>query len=290
MERELYQQLYRLTYDLARTHRTKHVVHPDWRIVMVWFWAVLHDRPVCWACDRHNWPPQASTLRLPDDSTISRRRRRPQIRTLIDHVQRTLQQRLITRCTTCIIDAKPMPIGHASRDRQATAGYCGAHRLSKGYKLHMICTDQRVPLRWTVRAMNEREPTVADSLIAQLPAGPGTLLADSAYDSNRLYDLAGQRGWQLVATRGNPHAKSLGHHKHSPRRLLVHQQWNQTQRRNVLRPRENIERCFAHQTNTAFGLSPLTNWVRTLERVTAWIDAKITIHLMYLCLRRTQMQ
>jgi hypothetical protein len=52
MEREVYQSLYRVVYDLARVRRTKYVVFPDRVIVLTYFWAVLHDRPVAWACQK----------------------------------------------------------------------------------------------------------------------------------------------------------------------------------------------------------------------------------------------
>ena len=287
MERELYRQLYRLTFDLARTSTTKHVVHPDRRIVMVWLWAALHDRPMAWACDRRNWPPPAAAMTLPSGSTLSRRRRRPEVRDLMRRVEAALIRRLGGRRVLAMIDAKPMPVGSASRDRQATPGHAGGPRLAKGYKLHLICDDRRVPLHWTVRPMNQKEAAVAPDLIARLE-GRGTLLGDNAYDSNRLYDLAGRRGWQLLAPRRRDTA--LGHIPHSPWRRRVHQHWSPRRRRDLLRRRAAVERCFAHQTNTAFGLAPLPNWVRTLDRVRDWVQAKIVIHLMYLWIKRTQMQ
>ena len=44
-------------------------------ILMVMLWAVLHDRPMAWACQSDNWPDWARPRRLPHASTISRRSR-----------------------------------------------------------------------------------------------------------------------------------------------------------------------------------------------------------------------
>src|SRR6202023_3430363 len=44
-------------------------------IVRVWFWAVLHDRPVSWAIQRVNWPLHERRRELPSSSTMSRRLR-----------------------------------------------------------------------------------------------------------------------------------------------------------------------------------------------------------------------
>jgi hypothetical protein len=33
-----------------------HEMFSDVEIAKVWFWSVLHDRPVGWACDQQSWP------------------------------------------------------------------------------------------------------------------------------------------------------------------------------------------------------------------------------------------
>ena len=61
-------------------------------ILAVLLWAALHNKPICWACLRSSWPLQAWRRRLPDQSTMSRRLRDPDVwgdlRRLIDEVQR----------------------------------------------------------------------------------------------------------------------------------------------------------------------------------------------------------
>ena len=186
MERELYRKLYEITYHLGKTRRTKHVVFPDHKIVMVYFWAVLHDRPTGWACQR---------------TQMSRRLRRNSVRQLIDCVERNLKMRFPTN-HVLHIDAKPLPIGIGSKDCQAKVGYATG-RLAKGYKLHAVCSQEQVAISWTLCPMNERESIVALGLIDQLP-GNGILVGDNAYDTNPLYEYAGERGWQLLAPRRNP--------------------------------------------------------------------------------------
>ena len=90
MERELFRALYLIVFEMGRARRSAHVVHRDWKIVVVYLWSVLHDRPVCWACDRHHWPKQAHSLDLPSASTMSRRLRRDAIQSFINDVEATL--------------------------------------------------------------------------------------------------------------------------------------------------------------------------------------------------------
>lgn len=54
MEGELFQQLHRLLVAFGK--RLRRCRFSDVWIAAVYLWAVLHDRPVCWACDPRNWP------------------------------------------------------------------------------------------------------------------------------------------------------------------------------------------------------------------------------------------
>ncbi|MFO0952247.1 MAG: hypothetical protein U0835_14075 [Isosphaeraceae bacterium] len=61
MERELWPRVYRLVMEVegAPTDRGRDV--SPHVVLLVFFWAALHDRPVCWACDERNW--STTTLR-----------------------------------------------------------------------------------------------------------------------------------------------------------------------------------------------------------------------------------
>jgi len=274
MERELFRSLYETTYQLGRSSTTKHVVFPDWKIVTVCLWAALNDRPTCWACDPRNWPDAARTLSLPSASTMSRRLRRPAVQDLIDAVERSLRRR-VPIDPLLFIDARPLPVGEGSKDPDATRGYATG-RLAKGYKLHAICNTRQIPVAWEVRSMHESESLVAPALIEQL-SGTGVLVGDNAYDRNPLYDVAGERGWQLVAPRRA--GTRFGHQRHSRWRVIAHQWMDDVWRTPLFEARKTIERFFGRLGNIGFGLGPLPNWVRRKERVRRWVQAKLILFL-----------
>ena len=105
-----------------------------------------------------------------------------------------------------LVDAKPLPVGGYSKDRDARSGYATG-TLARGYKLHVL-RDARcpaVPDHWVVASMNHKEVAVAPDLLDQRAAALamalagaavawvslfGYLAGDNGYDSNRLYDLA----------------------------------------------------------------------------------------------------
>ncbi len=281
MERKLYRRLYEITYDLGKTRRAKHVVFRDDKIAMVYLWAVMHDRPTCWACQRTNWPDQARIFTLPNASTMCRRLQRDCVQQLINRVERNLIKRF-PKDIIHHIDAKPLPIGVGSKDRQAKFGYATG-RVAKGYKFHAICSRQQVAVSWTLRPMNERESIVAMPLIDKLPS-KGILVGDNAYDTNPLYEYAGQRGLQLVAPRRKD--TSLGKIKHSKWRVNAHVHMPEATRKKLLNSRIAIERFFGQLGNIGFGLSPLPNWVRTLRRVRQWVQGKLILYLMRLAIKR----
>ena len=67
--------------------RPRNAVYADSQIAAVYLWAVLHDRPVSWACQRRHWPMQAWRRALPDQSTMSRRLRHPAINDLLHRIR-----------------------------------------------------------------------------------------------------------------------------------------------------------------------------------------------------------
>lgn len=276
MERELWSELVRLINSLGRSSgRPVRCQYTDLSIVRVYLWAVLHDRPVVWATDRRHWPPQAHGMRLPSQSTMSRRLRRPGVRQWIDRLIESLRQRRPGGPIKCI-DAKPLPIGGYSRDREARWGHA-TRGWAKGYKLFAVWAEGAcAPLAWRVGPMSQAETTVACELIDQLE-GRGVLLADALYDVNRLFELAGQRGHQLLTPRKFPD-KPIGVRARSPHRLRG---IDLMTRPSVLRlhaRRLFIEQRFGHLTCHGGGLAPLPAWVRRRHRVELWVAAKLLIH------------
>src|SRR5690349_19896118 len=87
MEGELWSWLYRIVFEEHnRKARRKRVQFCDALILLVFFWAILHDRPRCWACRRENWPGDWHWLDLPSPSTLSRRMRSVSVLRLLEQV------------------------------------------------------------------------------------------------------------------------------------------------------------------------------------------------------------
>jgi hypothetical protein len=281
MERELYRDLYLIVWRLGQRYRSKNVVHCDARIVLVYFWAVLHDRPVYWACRKENWPQRAYAHDLPSPATMSRRLRRPAIQAFMDVVEQTLCRSLRAGPSHIYLDGKPLPVGGMSGDPDATNGY-GAGKIARGYRLHAICDCRQRFLAWDVRPLDEAEHVVALELVAGLGQYEH-LIADGNYDKNRLYDRAGAEGLQVVTPARQ--GESLGHRKHSPLRIAAYK-LPPEQRSALLAGRRTIERAFGTLCSGASGLQPLPSWVRRLPRVRRWVQAKIIVN--YLRARRRE--
>ena len=215
MEDELWKALYQMAKDIDNRYRPRTGTFWDISIVLTYLWSVLHDRPVCWACDQKNWPICYRRQRRPSPSTMSRRLRSDSVQAFLRRLENAcIQSQAPSLCRW--IDAKPLPIGGSSQDSQAGYGRAASCK-AKGYKLYAIADKNQGFVTWAVWPMQYNESTVAKGLIVQLDS-EGYLAGDRAYDCNRLYDLAGARSVQLVAPRRYHSAKGLGHHYHSPYR------------------------------------------------------------------------
>jgi hypothetical protein len=287
MDRELWRTLSQAMFDVARAFpRTARQTHDTHRIVRVYLWAVLHDRPVYWAANPDNWTRRTRPESLPDQSTMSRRLRKSQTTAFLTR----LAQRVAGRTSSSLLkalDGKPLVIAKHSTDPDATRGR-GVGGYAMGYKLHAIWAKCAMPLAWSVHPLNVQEVRVArEELIPQL-SDEGYLLADSNYDSNALYDLAADHGHQLVAQRQRPGA-GLGHHRHSPHRLrAIHLLETSASRfgRDLFARRREIERQFGGLVGFGGGLQCLPTWVRTLSRVRLFVHAKLIINATRI-MRRT---
>lgn len=274
MERELFVTLLEALRTLSDAGgRPAKCRYADAQVVVVLLWATLHDRPISWACRREHWPWHDRTRPLPSGSTMSRRLRTPGVRTRLLLVLAALA--VPAAPGVLILDAKPLPVSGHSADPDAGYGR-GAGGMGRGYKLHAITDTAGNVLVFEVLALSTSEQAAARMLLARLPVLPGgLLLADGNYDSSELYDLAAARGLQLLASRRYQHAKGLGHHRHSPRRLeglrLL------AERPELHRPRRLIEGHFGTLGNVIGGLAPLPHSVRRRHRVGRWVTAKLII-------------
>ena len=65
MERGLFRMLRAELRRIGRRRTDRRQTHTDATIVEVYFWAVLHDRPVSWACRIENWSGTSRRATLP---------------------------------------------------------------------------------------------------------------------------------------------------------------------------------------------------------------------------------
>ena len=246
-------------------------------------WAALYDRPIVWACERRNWPCQAWRRRLPDQSTMSRRLRRCEVlvrmRELIEVMHQHRQSSSIL-----LVDGKALEVGEHTQDPEARIGR-GVSRIAKGYKLHALIDDQRRILAWRVYPLNAGESVVAQELLRDAAARirPGTLLlADAAYDTNRLHLRAAVHGVQLIAPRKQRDRPVDTSRKQHRNRLIsvavLEGRGSRKRHRWFARRRTTIERFFGNLVSVGGGLGHLPAWVRRLHRCRVWVAAKLVIH------------
>jgi hypothetical protein len=276
MECELWPRLYALVVEIGKSLRRTGVHYSDVVIVLVFFWACLHDRPQCWACREQNWKPcRCKPVRIPSASALSRRLRSPSIQAFL----RLLEERLRSSGDpglVKIIDGKPLTVGSCSKDCDAKAGRV-IGGFAKGYKLHAIWAQRAVPEAWTIRPLNENESPVARRLIPQL-SGTGYLLGDAQYDVNALHDLAIAYHHQLVAPRNRRTSKTLDSLASNPHRRHAFEMLARPFGRILMKQRNNIERLFGTATCFGGGLAPLPAWVRHYDRVYRWVWAKLILN------------
>lgn len=249
----------------------------DWtEIVLVFLWAVLHDRPISWACDPQSWPDELRPRALPTPSTMTRRQQKPHFKACLMRLLAQLRSG-VARSLLNMVDGKPLPIGNHSKDPDAHFGR-GAGGMAKGYKLHLILGKNGIIEAHDVRPMNCDERVVARDLVRRASLR-GYLLADGHYDDNPLHQRCAERGVQLVSPRRYP-GSGLGHRRHSPSRLRSIALLEQSETGfgpQLHAERRMIETFFGHLTSACFGLAPLPAWVRRQPRVWRWVTAKLIL-------------
>lgn len=276
MERELWPLLYPLLREVSKDFRQKDVTFQPWVIVAVLLWAALHDRSRAWACCWRNWSTtRRRPHRLPSESTLSRRA--PDIavglllRALEERIRSCQEPRLLA-----FLDGKPLLVGGPSKDPDAGFGQAAGHK-GKGYKLHAVWGGRALPEVWEVTALNVSEKVMARDLLGQIGGTVCYVLADGNFDANGLFDVAGERGTQLVVPMPDPNA-GKGHHYQSPYRLRCIELMRGEFGPALYEERRQIERSFGNAGSFGGGLGPLPNWVRRKQRVLTWVWAKLLIN------------
>ena len=289
MEAKLYRKIYRFVMGVAPLRRGKRQQFSDCTIVLVYLWSVLHDRPVSWACDRSSWPRELDRP-LPSDTTLSRRLRTLSVLQLLERTLAAASD-LFPQPVVKAIDSKPLLVGAYSKDRDAKRGRIGAGQMARGYRLHAL-SHGRTVRSWTLTPMNTHDSVPAPQLIAQLQ-GWGYTVADNAYDSNTLHELAARHNHQLIAPPkpAERHVRDADHNNaHRLRCLDVLAsplEFCGTPGRfgtALYNQREAIESGFGELTIR--GLNYLPAWVRGPRRVALWTAGKLLLHTLRCALRK----
>ncbi len=259
----------------------------DEEIVKVYYWSVIHDRPISWACQRQNWPLHLRRRPLPSSTTMSRRLRSPSVVALLDALERRVTAPRGEHLYW-MIDGKPLAISGCSKDRQA--GYGRAARCkAKGYKIHAIVATDGSLASWRIAPMNKDERVMAERLLKTTDIA-GYIAADANYDSNKIHKICDARGnRQFVSPRRYGAGRKVGHRAQSPGRLRSIALLENPEPhfgRQLLKQRAAIERHFGNATNWGGGLTHLPPWARTHRRVRRWVQAKLTLN----AIRRTKYQ
>jgi hypothetical protein len=276
MERERWLRLYQQAVEISRRWRFGVRFNVS-AIVGVYLWAVLHERPISWACQQVNWSRGCGFSRLPSQSTMSRRLQSAPVQQLLNLMEVAIKEATspVEETATKLIDAKPLPIGGYSKDPDARWGRATSG-FAKGYKFYAIWGKAAVPDTWEIRSMNEHEQRLAEQMIPRLHTR-GRLLGDSIYDSNSLHDLAFQHNLQLLAPRRRKR-KTKRKYKESPHRQIALAYLEGGGWSTFHRERTDIERRFGNWTSFGGGMAPLPSWVRRLTRVRLWVQAKLLIN------------
>jgi len=271
MERQLLEELYHYLRSLELPKTRRHRFSDLW-VALTFLWAVLSDRPVSWACRAENWPAAFAWFTPPSNATMSRRLRTVSVETLLQRALRGLNPPPPPG-TEHWVDGKPLPIGPATKDPDARAGR-GAGMMAKGFKLHALWAATGSLEGFQVAPLNTSELKMA-AIMVPLLTGPGYLVGDHLFDWGDLYDLAGQRGIQLVVSPEKNGSPIPGRRRQSVHRIIGLRLAQTPLGRSMLRRRFGIDRLFGQAGNSAGGLGPLPNWVRRLPRVRRWVLGKL---------------
>jgi hypothetical protein len=284
MEYQLWKAIVAIVDTLGNGRKRRADDFTDRDIVIVYYWAVIHDRPTIWACCSKNWPIHRRRARLPSSPTMSRRLASPAVAGLLD----TLERRVVAPKEPGLywmIDGKPLVIGGASKDRQAGYGRA-ARSMAKGYKLHGILNTAGAIASWRIAPMNKDERVMAARMLKTAPI-QGYVVADSNYDSNPLHAICDKRDQlQLITPRRYGPGRGTGHKKQTPGRLHCIDLMENPKpafAKQLLEDRDEIERRFGQLTNWGGGLTCLPPWVRTHRRVRRWVQAKLVLTALKGC-------
>lgn len=262
--------------------------YPTALIARVYQWAALHDRPVSWACHKQNWGARTCPAVLPDQSTMSRRARRPDFEPFLQRVGQRLNGSTGPAAMVKVVDGKALELANHTTDRDATWGR-GVSRLAAGYKLHAIFSDKPMPDAFVITTLNVCEKQMAARMIRRVEGG-GYLLADGNFDASWLFDKCHEHGHQLLCPRAKPFSGEAHRYvsEHRRRSIAMLEMPGSISRfgKQLYNRRTSIERQFAQLTCFGAGLGPLPAWIRRIWRVRHWVTSKLLANAARIRIRR----
>lgn len=282
MEYQLWKAIVAVLTELGKARFDPHENFSDHEIVKVFYWSVIHDRPVSWACQRRNWPAPLRRRRLPSNSTMSRRLRSASVLELLNQLDRCVLAPTETHLYW-MMDGKPLPTSNCSKDRQAGYGRAVGGK-AKGYKLHVLVNPQGEIAGWRIAPMNFDERVMAERLLQAAPEEvQGYVVADTNYDSNPLHAQCEQRPagrLQLVTPRRYGPNRGHGHRRQTQGRMRSKELLENPMPafgKKLMHDRGQIERLFGQTVSWGGGLTCLPPWARTYRRVRRWVQSKLVL-------------
>lgn len=285
MDRELYRLILQ---ELRKTtpHLPIRGTYTDQEIVSVFYFAVLNNRPVSWACDRRNWPIcyLSHGRSLPSQSQMSRRLRTASVSQLLDQIEQQVFHSDKSEVTSPFelawyLDGRPLVVSKHSRDRYARFGRA-SRGIGRGYKLHLLLGCRGTIGDYRVTPMNRDERPMARRMLRRAKI-QGYVLGDANYDDDGLHEICEKRGnLTMITPPRQKNAKGFGHRKYTAsRRDCIQRQRDPFPEfvEQMMRQRYRIDTFFGQQTSCGEGLWSLPPWVRTFPRVYRWIQAKLAL-------------
>ena len=263
-----------------RLPRTDRLSFSDLLIMKMFFWTVIQNKPLYWACERKNCHGLFRPRALPSVSQFCRRVSSPRFHRHLQLMHDALTERA-KLSMLFYLDGKALPVSPVSGDQDAKFGRAGGV-FAKGYKLHAMMSADRKIVSWSVTSLNIHEVRVAHHLVEQLPqvSELRTLIVDGNYDSKDLHNQAWGRNARLITwPRGRAKDPSKRRRMGDARRTLI-DAWEKSPQAmwKIYKQRDEIERGFGVLTCTHDLLGPLPAFVRRINRVRRWVGAKIILY------------
>jgi hypothetical protein len=246
-------------------------------ILEVVLWAVLCDRPMCWACEPEHWPDRLRPAQLPHPSTVSRRSRTSHFRQEKQRIFEQTMVLLMSQGDSVAIDGRPLVVGGASKDPDARPGRA-VRGIGRGYKLHAAVNDRRVIVAYAIRPLCDAEQTVALELMTRIPPQFRRVVGDALFDSMPLHRKAHQTGRKLYT----PLRENRVGRRRQPERLRLLRLLRTKTGRKLLHSRNEIERAFGQSSTLGIGFKGLPPWARRRHRVERWMWGKMVLHHCWL--------